>query len=463
MRNFINWSFYEEIFTEELDFYGWSSFEEYYGVGDLLIEAFLINELSFITSNGSQENNINYLSIVKRLNEANFLSRKVNTYFMKELYDINDIISKLCKIDIATDQVAEKLIMDYINKAKNCISTLARENKDYEEVFSKIVGYLNEKKEYHNLLKYISKINDDIIDYCHEKDNLILIKKGKPLIRRIDNIIERLPEFHVETVNVFHYLNKVERRYKIRNGYCIYDIQYPIEFLKKKSQIIVKNIINIAEAIQQKFCSRNIYDDNYFNEAVSQIKKYIENCEKDNILKNYTDDNRGCFSIFDVIYNDKKSERFFSFSGVWDGPDDILNHFKETKNNAVAQACKRLETILKATWVTISDDVKNYIMDKHGDMVCVGNLRMFIDNCKINSLTEKEIKNRRRDFSCCERKFFSYINNNVKIPLKRCMMYVKFQPCEKCIFALNEFKKQQNISKYNFYIEHARTDEIYSF
>ncbi len=454
------WKFNDYIFSEEMlidDMFD----DEYYGVGELICDVFLITELRSIHQNDGYLKD--HPNIIHRLYFSNKLAISTILNFKKEINEIQINLNNIKDLNNERDLKLEAYLIDYISRTKYIISNRLNAIND-DECVTNIKNYVNENKRYTKLSSHINKLEENLHNYINTEDYKLAIKLSKTILNQVNKIPEIMGQIYSNSKQFYKYLFKNLKKY----GDIDLDINKECKFdhflgdLQDAAYILIDIMKTIIENLQSAVCNKRIYSESYFQSSVDTLKKYINISDIED-LRDYKDDGSRCFSIMETYFKNGSNQLVFTLSGVWDSQDvDIEKFFSKSGGNSnLINACYQLKTILNAKWAVTTRNVQNYMVDIHGDMQCIGNLGNKMSLYPKGYIEEKkELRKVVRDFTCCERKIVSYINNNFKSDIIKCNLYVKFQPCEKCLYALNEFKKRIQINKKDFYLVHARTDEL---
>ena len=175
-----------------------------------------------------------------------------------------------------------------------------------------------------------------------------------------------------------------------------------------------------------------------FDTFITLLKnKSIRNINDPNIYEN------NCFCLAQV--ND---DYYFSFSGYEDKiykylADNIKDNLKKNFPNKKFIYCEK------------NDDMLSYGYRDNNEFTKFESPKR--ESEQQNNPSSEPVS---KQYCCCERKIFAYTNKGT-IQFNQMFIYCKYEPCKKCIPAVEEQEKKFNVFMFFAFIENARTFKKY--
>ena len=460
------WLFREKIFRETIT-PGEEIDDNYYGVGELLCDVFLVTQLKILHyqfQNPTYENQ-KYRDMIRRLYTSNKYCINLIHKVKADLVEISRRYHELDNLKVQSDYRLETLLVSYLDR----IAGLQWKDPGIEmgaDIVQELYAYLRQQPQYGRLLSHIEEIEQTLLGYQKESHPHEVMKLGKRLVLLINKIPDKAGKHYKTRKDFYTYLHKFERflnhPLNMSTAHLISEGNNPAE-LSELVDALTDNIKNFTEDMQHVVCSAAIYNESTHRDLLKTMKEYIN--DKSNQLKDYGEDGGRCFALMEV-YGSTGYHEIFTLSGVWDSNNvDIEKFFRKYgRNQNLIDACIQLQSVLgNIEWAITNDLVKNYMLDCHLEMQCVGTLgdkRSGYDSGFIDH--DRELEQVRRDFACCERKMLAYMETRPKDYSlnKQCNLFVKYQPCEKCQYALSEFRNRMFKKKEDFFLEYVRIGEL---
>ncbi|MEE0878592.1 MAG: hypothetical protein UH788_04890, partial [Treponemataceae bacterium] len=292
-----------------------------------------------------------------------------------------------------------------------------------------LISELNEDKEIHKFPEIIFGTN---INYIALYTELI-----KSYVNEIKYVISSL--FHL-----YNYTEKIDKDL-VKDFLVEIKEMYSFELSKLilgDSRTIKKDIsslCNFIKFIDTEKCFYNEIDFSKFDTFILLLKRYRGNFGKANFI-----DGRNCFCL---VQTDLKY--YFSLSGY----DYKIN---KKNNNIYKELEKNLNDFFSDSTFQlcqIGDDMLSYGNEiKNDELIKFSSPKKFCEQKNIGD------DNLRSQYSCCERKIFPYIKDKSK----SMYIYCKYEPCVRCIPAIEDMKKQYGKNfMYFAFIKNAKTFSCY--
>lgn len=229
---------------------------------------------------------------------------------------------------------------------------------------------------------------------------------------------------------------------------------YYLGFIEKASDLIV---LDTTETINTYLASTSIEEADFKN-SVAHMLKCINSCDSvgNHNFGRFIGKKKGCFCVFDI-----DSDEYVSLSGPFDITDCTIeayfgyNASKKRSNNDLMDKIKNIiladPVLHNSNYANLNPLTKRYPYASSSSIPSNGET---IRDAIKRKIDKNEIQT---DYSCCERKIFSFINTN---DLGQCYMFARHKPCQKCIPAIKEFLQIPGRQMRIFYYENDLIKEF---
>lgn len=199
------------------------------------------------------------------------------------------------------------------------------------------------------------------------------------------------------------------------------------------------NIKNLQSAIQQrtndinllssKAFESNALEDNVFFENVLNELMKIKGSKLVQQYCQYSTDGMPSGRCFATL-EDKEKKKYISFSGFFDTEEkrivDVLNEIngRKTYPSSFLESIEKLTREINVALIKTSEGVKKYKVNDSGTILPSTSIKDLINH---KSFTKAS----KREYSCCERKIFSYFLDKTEG-----LLFIKMEPCAECYLGI---------------------------
>lgn len=225
-------------------------------------------------------------------------------------------------------------------------------------------------------------------------------------------------------------------------------------FIGQASSLIVSDV---EKTINSYLAFTSITEDN-FKDSVNHMINCINSCDKsgNHNFGRFIGKKKGCFCLFDI-----NTDEYISLSGPFDATDCIIVSYfgydrnKINSNNELMNKINNIilsdSTLSKSKYAKLNLLTKRYPYTTNSNISSSGET---IDDAINQKIDKNEIQS---DYSCCERKIFSYISATAS---GMCYMFVRHEPCKKCKPAIKDFLQTQGRQMRIFYYDNDIVKEF---
>lgn len=437
-----NDNFRTNIQNKDIVEFGENSEESEFSVSDVIRNAFYTATLKKIHSNNEYlENRAEY---IKRLND---LDGELNKFFASSKNILNSLDEEHGNINGDDNQQMQNAVYNYANAVYESIKNRNKDIKRFEGLEREIKMMLPSNdiqmrieenfKEIRKLVVQCISTNDRadkvrLIRRVYAKVRKLPVYLGSPYRERylLYNRLQKYPKLH-DSRSIIHTSDSGNNRATIVYMLMI-GTSFDIYFNKKYEEIIryieeiQENVCNIGTIVFQDDFERKIYD----------LNRLIKNSTR-KVKEKYSSKDGGCFSIIDLYLVNGYKKEYICFSGVLDLEDtDFQKMFIKNQNNADA-VNNAIRKIVNSSEFSNSELIKSngrirYYYGNGNDSYIM--LWQLCQSVKIGH--EKT----HRMFSCCERKFYTVLENFRVYDVEKYIMFTKYNACPMCEDAINTYK-----------------------
>jgi hypothetical protein len=225
-------------------------------------------------------------------------------------------------------------------------------------------------------------------------------------------------------------------------------------FINNARELIISDT---TETINSYLASTAI-DEEHFRNSVNHMLVCIDSCDRggNHNFGRYRGRKKGCFSVFDI-----NTDEYVSLSGPFDITDKTIDTyfgFDSDKKRSNSELLNRVKQIILADsffknskYANLNLKTERYPYTNGPSIPSLGET---VQDAIKRSINSNEIQS---DYSCCERKIFSFIPDNV---LGQCYMFARHKPCPKCCPAIKKFLQIAGRQMKIFYYDNDQVKEF---
>ncbi len=207
------------------------------------------------------------------------------------------------------------------------------------------------------------------------------------------------------------------------------------DYFEKKYELIIQYIQNL----QEKTCDvEKIINGDKFSNIIYELNDLISKSKiREPYLGKDGDDfgKKGrCFAIIDLYLKNGDMQEYLCFSGNFDSTDhSIKSKFGEiSEYNIAISSIVNSGKFTNPTLAITNGDIR-YYFDNGSRTINLQQLCTAVDS---------GYKKLGRMFSCCERKFYSYLEKYAASTIQKYKMFTKYNACEMCLDAIADFNSK---------------------
>ena len=354
----------------------------------------------------------------------------------------------LVNIDKTTySETADIDLHEYIFRFINACRTTWPESESFDGIRKEFSDFFDENSPYQD---EVIAIENYFLDRSHRRQPYYLYEK---LVGKISPLMRERRQL----VRMIKYIQPYKARaYNSEGLTCqmILNDDFYLDFIKQADNLIVSDA---TETINTYLAATSI-DEADFRNSVDHMIDCINSCDKGghHLFGRFRSNNKGCFCVFDI-----NTEEYISLSGPFDINNPIIEAYFGYDQNK-KRSNKDLMT--KINSIILADSVLQN--SKYARLNLLTKRYPYTNGPSIPSdgETVKDAIKRKIDkneiqsgYSCCERKIFSFINDT---DTGQCYMFVKHEPCQKCIPAIKRFLQNPRRQMRIFYYDNDLVKEF---
>jgi len=379
------------------------------------------------------ENKESYLERLNRLDSS------LNIFMHSGKDILNSLHEEHVNIIGEDNQRQQEAVNRYADAVYKSINSRSRDIENNQELERGIIEAFSLEEEIEEQFVEIREliiesallVNTDsqrsqIVQRVYRRIRKIPLYLGSPYRERylLYNKLQKYPKSHDIKHEMLH--DSQYDTYKIVNMLMVgssYDSYY-----KRKYQ----DILDYIEKVQKDACSSDTIEfKDKFDEAIFNLNKLIKNSTK-KVKDKYSKLDGGCFSIIDLYLKNGMVNNYICFSGIFD-LDCFQNKFIINHNNALMDAIRAIANsseFLNAELVTSNRYVRYYY----------GANNAYLTLCDVCNSVNSGHEKRGGMFSCCERKFYTKLEQFDVSDVDKYKMFTKYNACPMCEDAINDFR-----------------------
>lgn len=313
--------------------------------------------------------------------------------------------------------------IDYCRQTWRSYESFNAVSQEFPQLFDRKSPYFHEITAIQDYL--LSKKHANQPYHLYEK----LVMKVSPLMKERRQLIRMIKYTILYNNEMRSYYNNALTCQMILND------SYYFDFINKASNQILLDTTNTINA----YLNASSTDEFNFTNSINRMIDCINSCDKggNHNFGRFIGNKKGCFCVFDI-----NTDEYVSFSGPFDISDPQIeayfnfNQRKKQSNEALMNKINSIiladSTFQKSKYANLNLLTMRYTYGKTFNIPSGGES---VGEAISRHVDSKEIQS---DYSCCERKIFSFISNS---EVGQCYMFARNEPCEKCKPAIKKFLK----------------------